>query len=326
MKHFKKIQIALCILGFGLLTWIILKIGPEKILGNFYDLSWRLVLVIAVTSSGHFFNTLGWLQFFKANKTPVSLWDLFKIKIAGEATNTLTPLSFVGGDPIRAIMLHHKEPQVAGSASIVVDRTVFVISTVLLVIAGLMMGFLKLSIPLEIRLILIGAITALILGLFFLIRHQRGGFFISTLGLAKKFRIRKEYSEKTLEKCREFDDSIKLFYGRNKRRFAASILFHFLGRFVGVFEVFFLAYFLGIPMDFWTAFFLTALFPLLNFAFGIIPGNVGVLEGATGVAFHLLKLGLADGVTLQLCRRIRSVFWILVGLLIIASHGKKQES
>ncbi len=141
----------------------------------------------------------------------------------------------------------------------------------------------------------------------------------------KKFRIKKEFSQKTLDKCHEFDHDIKLFYKRSKKRFSLAIVYQFLGRCDGVLEVYLLAYFLGIPMDLWTAFFLTALIPLFNFVCVIIPGNVGVLEGATGIAFHLLKFSMADGVTLQLCRRIRSIFWTLIGLFFIASHSKKMN-
>ena len=321
-KHFKTFQAVLCVLGIVLLTWIIVKIGPLQILENFQTLSWRLLLIIALASISYMFHTLGWLQYFKANNKDISFWKLFKIKIAGEATNTLTPLSFVGGDPVRAILLHNSDPSLGSGASVVVDRTVYVISTILLITLGLIMGFMRLSIPSEIRMTLLFIIVLLIVGLYLLIHHQRGGFFISMLNLAKKMRIKKDFTEKTLEKCHALDTSIKTFYMSNKRRFLLSIFLQFLGRLEGVLEVFLLSYFLGIPMDFWTAFFLTALFPLLNFAFGIIPGNVGVLEGATGIAFHLLKLGVADGGTLQLCRRIRSVFWILVGLIIMARHDQ----
>ena len=132
--------------------------------------------------------------------------------------------------------------------------------------------------------------------------------------------MKKDFSEKTWKRLERLDDAIHDCYRHNREVFWEALSLHFLVRVVGVFEVYLIGRFLDIPMSFMAALFLTSVTPLINMLFAIIPNSIGVLEGSTALIFHWIGLVPADGVSLQIIRRLRSLIWTAIGLLVIATH------
>ena len=55
-------------------------------------------------------------------------------------------------------------------------------------------------------------------------------------------------------------------------------------------------------------------------AFKFVPFRVGVDEALTGALAPVLAVPAAVGVTLAVVRKVRSLFWAGVGLVVIAAH------
>ena len=82
---------------------------------------------------------------------------------------------------------------------------------------------------------------------------------------------------------------------------------------------------MGFPIELLHCLFLASLTILINMAFVFIPGSIGVMEGGYGALFYLLKLDPAYGVSIQLIRRIRALFYVFIGFVIIAIYKPKQD-
>ena len=70
-------------------------------------------------------------------------------------------------------------------------------------------------------------------------------------------------------------------------------------------------------LPFSTAYLLTALSVIINTAFFFVPSGVGVFEGGHVFLFHLLGLDAGIGLAVGLLRRVRKVFWVVVGFMMI---------
>jgi hypothetical protein len=57
--------------------------------------------------------------------------------------------------------------------------------------------------------------------------------------------------------------------------------------------------------------------------FKFVPLRLGVDEALSGVMAAVLQLSSATGVVLALIKKVRSIFWIGVGLLLIAAHPSR---
>ena len=133
----RALKIVALLLGVTLLVWIVRKIGIEELLSGIRALGWRLFIPILIIFPCYLLYTVSWQLFLKRfEHHSIPFWVLFRIKVAGEATNTLTPLNFAGGDPLRIWLLSKNFPTAIGGASVVVDRTLQMLAVVSLMFLG----------------------------------------------------------------------------------------------------------------------------------------------------------------------------------------------
>lgn len=321
----RALKVIAFLLGLFLLLWIVRKLGVQELLTGFQTLGWRLLIPIAIIFPCYLLYAVSWQLFLKRfEHHSIPFWTLLRIKIAGEATNTLTPLNFAGGDPIRIWLLSRNFPVAIGGASVVVDRTLQILAVVSLIFLGNVAALFKLDLPLYAKNLL--GITAGFLLLFILafVFFQTRGFFQSILKLLTRLKIRK-FSEKTTQRVKELDLHVGRFYKEDKKLFFFCYLMHFAARLIGILEILFLARFLGVPMGPWEAVFFAAVIPVTNMLGAIVPGTFGVLEGVVSSLFYALHWDPASGVVLQIARRLRAFFWIVMGLVFVLMFKGKQE-
>src|SRR5262249_46203606 len=110
-------------LGLILFIYLIYKLKPAVLLQYLKAVGWNFLWILLVSLVWYFAYALAWEIFLKNLSKRVQLWDIFKIKIVGEAINTITPLGWGGGDPVRILLLKDHIPISEGTASVVVDRT-----------------------------------------------------------------------------------------------------------------------------------------------------------------------------------------------------------
>ncbi len=310
-------------LGAGLLIWIVRKIGLNELFSSFQTLGWRLIVPIILIFPCYLFYTWSWQLFLKRfEHHSIPFGALLKIKIAGEASNTLTPLNFIGGDPIRIWMLSKNFPKAISGASVVVDRTIQSMAIISMIFLGNLAALFKMDLSSGAKKILATTASFLILFIAFLIFHQTRGLSEKIFRLGQRLGL-KTFSEEHLHKIQELDRHVIEFYRRDRRLFFFCYLIHLAGRFVGMTELIVLGYFLDVPIGLWGALFFSAVIPVTNLIGAIVPGTFGVLEGVVSSLFLALHWNPADAIVLQIARRVRALFWILLGSLFILLSKEK---
>lgn len=323
MRYFKVVTL---LVGALLLFWIIRKLGIQELLNGFHLLGWKMVVPILIITPCYLLYTISWKLFLQRfDEHSIPYWTLFRIKVAGESTNTLTPLNFAGGDPVRIWLLSRFFPPQISGASVVVDRTLQILAIVTTVFLGNLAALFMLDFPAKVR-ILLGSVAGLLLVVvLFFIFHQTRGLFQKLLRLSHKFHI-KSFSEMTIKKVEELDGHIGNFYRRDRPLFVFCYFLHLLARLTGIAEIYCVARFLGVPMTLWGAVFFAAVIPMTNMVGGIVPGTLGILEGVMSSLFFVLHWNPAAGIVLQIVRRIRAFFWVLVGLLFLFLFKTKEKN
>lgn len=323
--NIKKIS-KLFFIALGITIVIVLanKLGFKSILNNLKTIGWSILPIFLITGFSYVLYTFAWNEFLKKLKGSINLWELFRAKIAGEAVNTVTPAGFVGGDPVRIYILKKHFPLTEGAASVVVDRTLQTIAVLAIIFIGMVAAFWKLPfLPLNLRygLPIVLIISAIFVG--FIFAHQRRGIFGFLLMLLKKLHIKKSFSETTLSKLQELDGNIADFYINNPKGFWIALSLHFCGRVLGIVEIFVIGKIFYPEFTISAAVLLGALAPLINFLFAFIPGALGIMEGAYSGVLYLLNMPPEVGLSIQIFRRIRTLFWILVGFIALSTLNKK---
>lgn len=323
MKKIKRITGPLFfMIGCTILYVMLKKFGFSQILTTIVELRYWVLFVCAFPLTWYVAQTLGWYFVMSETAQHVSFWQLLKIKLSGEAVNTMTPISFMGGDPVRIYLLKKRMPTTLSTASTVLDRTMQSLAVILFLLSGLGLAWLTIDLPpLWKKLFPIVVVTMLGLVWFF-IHHQRKGIFEFLSRLLTRLGFKRHQSERIQDRIAELDERIARFYGQHPWRFILVLLMHFLARVLGAFEIYFIAQFLNIDMGLLGGFYLASLSILVNFVFVFIPGSMGIMEGAYGALCHLMGLAGYVGVAIQLVRRLRALFWIFVGLLLMLLYNK----
>jgi uncharacterized membrane protein YbhN (UPF0104 family) len=327
-KHYRRLlQVVFLAVGVFLFVSVIKKIGWADVFHSVARINYWFILVLILSTFWYWLYTKGWQQLLKPFGGALSTYELFRAKISGEAVNCLNPANFVVGDPVRIYLVRKGFRVREGAASVVVDRTIHSISILFIILLGIIVGFPVLTfLPEEIQtwIPIFVAVLTILIALVIIFQHR--GLFVLPFKLLIRLNLKKEFALKAKAYMEELDDNIRSFYNINRNGFFAALVYHFIGRFLGIVEIYIYGIAITPDFTFQMAILLGALSPIITVTFAFVPGALGVMEGAYGGLLYVMGLDPAVGAAIQIGRRVRAGFWIVVGLVFLLLHRRSLRS
>ena len=313
MKRFRWLGL---LVGLFLFFWILRTSDLQQVWQKVSDLRWRFLFVLLFYVVIFGLDTLGWKFTFPPKIRARLRWDrLFRVRLAGEAVNYVTPTAWIGGEPVKAYLLSKRYgiPMADGMASVVIAKTTFSVSMFFFIITGIIVTLATRALdPAVFRWVwIVLPILGGLLGLFFLVQFlkpfQRG---TSVVG-----RFMPSWVRTIGSKVQGWDQAIAIFYRESPRVVFLSLGFHFLGWMAGVVEVYLILSLLKIPVSWSAAWSLEALWILLKTGAFMIPASLGASEGILLLICAGMGISAVSGLALALVRRARELVWTGLGLL-----------
>ncbi|MBT3605701.1 MAG: flippase-like domain-containing protein [Candidatus Latescibacteria bacterium] len=308
-------------IGLALLGWLIHNVGIGSAWAQVRLMGWGYVPILLLALSWHLSNTWAWAFCFDPTQSRPSIWSLFRTKMSGEAVGNVTPASHVGGEVAKAYMLRGQVSVARGVPSLVVNKTIELVSGLAYSLVGACVAVWQFSLPFEVQ---VGLGGALLLGTIAIVTafiSQRQNTFVWLVNLLARFRL--HFLESRRKQFEEMDRSIAAFYRQNRRGFGWCLGLHILSWILGTLEVYAILHLLGQPQPFVSAFLLMSLSLIINTAFFFIPSGVGVFESGHVFLFQLLGLSADLGLGVALIRRFRKIFWVTFGFVLMAIGRQK---
>ena len=309
----RSLRVALFVGGIALVAFLIARLGAAALVSALTRLTWwQLVLVCLPYALIMVVDTLGWRYTFAGKPAPYP--RLLAARTAGEALNIVTALGSVGGEAVKVWLLRPAIPYAESVPSVVIAKTTSTIAQVLFLTLGLILA--------ETTVTMNGQIVSAMLGLVALETLLVGGFLGTQLaGLVRRAGrlLARAGLLAEASHAERLDTSLRRFYRHRWRRFLLSVAFHLGGWMLGVLETMVILWVLDMPVGVGTAAVIEALGSGVRFATFLVPGSVGVLEGANAGVFAALGLGASAGLAFSLVRRARQVVWIGLGLLALVA-------
>lgn len=277
---------------------------------------WQFAVILLFYGVIFGLDTFGWRYTLNPQAISRVRWDrLFRARLAGEAVNYVTPAAWIGGEPVKAMLLsrRHGVPMADGIASVVVAKTTFTFSMLLFILTGLVVALLtqKVQGSLFSWVWTVLPVLTVLLALFLVVQ-----FFHPFRRMAGLFeRIAPRWFQSLEAKVQEWDHAIVGFYRRSPKALLYSLGFHFLGWMAGAVEVYLILRFLKLPVSWATAWSIEALWVLLKSGAFLIPASLGASEGVALLICMGLGVGAVSGLTMALIRRARELVWVGLGLL-----------
>lgn len=324
-KKAKIVQNLFFILGLFALGIMIYKIGLVNIWNDIKHTGWWFLPIIGLWCVVYFLNTIACnliIQDGSPEAKKVKFLRLFKLVISGFAINYLTPFGLMGGEPYKIIEL---QPvlgiQKATSSVLLATMMHFVSHFIFWMVSIPLLLFLVpvLSDTVALGMILSSA-TSFLLLLWAYRVYTRGGVDRALLlgsrlpFIGKRIRAYKHLHQ---EKIDQMDSLISDLYKNRKKDFIISLLLELFSRFLICVEVLLMMMAIGWPVSFGQSVLIESIQSLVGNLFFFMPMQMGSREGGMIMVYGLLSIPLSYAVFVSLCKRLREIFWTVVGIILI---------
>lgn len=320
-------KIIVLIIGALIFGYMVYSFGVDNIFRNLERIGWYAFPIVGIWAVVYVCNAVAWR--FIINKPEIPFLNILSVTISGYAINYMTPLFHLGGEPYRVFALKdalgtHK------AVSVTISYVMLhFLSSFLIWIAALFV--ILIYIPMTAVLfsfVLISFAVFLFVIYLFLQGYKHGitkkfaSFFIK-LPLLNKYGGEVEKKEAILT---EIDGHIKELYRERKAGFLFANFFEVLSRIAATFEYYFILKAVGYQPTIVEAFIINAGLGLIANMFFVVPFELGVKEGGLYAIMGFLKYTPSIGIFIGIVCRLRELFWILIGLVLIMFTGGRRNN
>lgn len=307
-----------------------------------FDMSWDelwqhvlqagywLPAVILLWVPIYMINALSWQVIINDGVSrSISFWRVFKYTVSGYALNYVTPVGVLGGEPYRIMELTPYVGAAKASSSVILYAMMHIFSHfwfwAFSIVIYLIMYGRELTWGMGLGLLLASAFCAL--GIYFFMKGYKSGLAMRTLRFFGHWpligkRIRR-FTENNMETVQRVDEQIAALHSQRPTTFYWSLFLEFLARVVGCVEVMFILLIMTPNVNFFDCILMQAFASLFANLMFFIPMEMGTREGGFALVTHGLSMSGGFGVLTGLVTRLRELFWIAVGMILIRVGNKK---
>jgi len=322
----RKSKIILLLVGIAIFTYLVLDFGIDNILTNFHKTGWYFVPVIGVWAFVYLFNAFAWRLIIGNSNNKITFRKIITITISGFALNYITPSIAIGGEPFRIAELKESLGTSRAVSVTLLYTMIHILSSFVFWMLIILLALISLPLTTATKITLVITLIAFSAVVYFFISRHKKGVAKSLLNITLKIPIIKKLAAPLSGKAdslQKVDDQITELYLKRKPDFFLALFWEIFARIIGSLENLFILKAIGIDINFSEALYISAVSSLIINIFFFMPLELGSREGGLVLVLKTVGITSSLGIYLGLVNRIRELFWILIGLILIALSGKK---
>lgn len=314
------LRFAAVLLGVALAASLVRRTGLHILIQQTKAVGLGMALIIALGGISHLIKTWSWRLTFLCDLRQLSFGRAFVLRLLSEGMGKLGLLGQAVGETTRVFLLGSSVPVANSVSSVTLDRGLYLLTAVIVSVAGLISALCLVSLSGSWRLCLVLLTSVLLLLLVaIVIAMQRRWPLLSRCArmIARLPRCRAWVLGKQ-SVLRTAENNLQQFLHDAPGLFWGSLSLNLACHFLAILEVYLVLHFMQVPASLVQALIFEALTKLINVVGMFNPGNVGTYEGGNMILAKLIGASSATGLTLSLCRRARSLFWSMIaGLCLV---------
>ena len=321
------LRIPAALLGAALLSYLIYRAGPGRLFRDAKTIGWGMLAILAVTGFAHIVRTWAWRLALRGEAKQVPFSRTLSLRLISEAIGQLGVVGLMFGESARVGLLGSGVPIASAISSVAMDRGLFIAMGAVVTVSGILIAVLAFTLSGALR-IYASVFVAVLLGLLALavLAIQKDWPLFSgvanAVGRVPGFRGWLTGKKAVIESA---ERQFLQFHRQSPVAFWLSMFLNLGSHLLAVSEVYLILHFLGTHISFICALILESLTKLINVIGAVNPGNLGTYEGGNMVIGKLAGLSGAQGLTLGLCRRVRTMFWAIVGSICFAWYSRSNR-
>lgn len=309
------VAVAAALGGAILFGYAVRNVGWVDVAAGVRRVGWGLLPILGLAGLRFMLRAEAWRRCMPPS-TRIRFPQALAAYLAGDAIGNVTPLGLIASEPTKVFLVRHRLATREAASSLAIDVFLYSMSVVAMIAIGLVALLLTVSMPTVWRQVLALGLAGLVVGAAVAWRLL-GGTWSDARGVRPAWRAR-------LASLRE---SVRAFSSGQLGQLRPVILLHAAFHAGAFAEVFFALHLLmgDRAPTISQALIFTALDRVVIVAFKFVPFRIGVDEASSGGIAALLGWAPATGVALAIVKKIRSLVWTGVGLLLIAAHPGQAE-
>jgi len=323
----RHLRILALLLGTTLLAYLVMHVGADKLVENAKTIGWGILLVIGLAGVSHVIKTGAWRLTAPGELNKVSFARTLGLRLASEALGQFGVAGQFLGDGTRASLLGSEVETSSAISSVALDRGLFMLSGLIVMIVGLLTVMFVPAAPHGLRICASVTTVVLLILLFLTVWAVRQGWRVLSgaarvVGCVPALKAWLQRKESVIQSA---DQQLLQFHTRTPGAFWMSALLNFVAHGLAIAEIYLILLLMGSKVSPLGALMLESLTKLINAIGGLIPGALGAYEGGNMAIAKLVGMSASGGLTLGLCRRFRSIVWAIVGgiCLLYFSRSKR---
>ena len=306
--------------GIVLFAWFVRRIGALEIWNNVRQVGWGLSIIVAIAGLRFAARAAAWcLCVEPPHRLPFR--EAFAAVVCGDSFGNLTPLGPLVGEPAKAAYVRDTIPLGAALTALAIENLLYTLSAAAMIAVAMVALIFSFELPerlLEAGEWMVAAIL-LLLAAAIVILWRRPAIVSGALAtLLPESSAR----QSQVERVRATERQIYSFLTTQGAGVVPVVAFELLFHLLGVLEVHVTWWMMtGQPPPVLTSFVLEGANRMITVVFKLVPLRLGVDEMGTAAFTRLLGYGAAPGGSLAIVRKVRVVFWIVVGTILLVRRG-----
>jgi uncharacterized protein (TIRG00374 family) len=299
--------------GLDSIRFLILKIG------------WAFPFLFLPHVLVTIFEASGWWFAFPPNACRISKMEILRFSVAAKAIQHITPSISQGGELLKFHLLRLGGTSADTSmASVLAAKTTITLGELLFIGVGfaIVLHYIELGWLTAISVTL--GVLVMCLTVIGLLAWQRGGFFRLLVLAGRRFNVLTKFFNRHENFLSSTDSMLREYIGEG-RRFWLSTLVYFFAWLAGALEASVFLKLIGLPADLISAVIVQTWLVIVNRLTAFVPGNLGTHEAGAVMIFSFLGFSAEAAMGFALLRRVRQMFWIALGLGILAKTPRTKD-
>ena len=314
------LQAVAFLLGLVLLVYVINRVGVQPIFDALLKIGFGFLFLLAISGARHALRTLAMRTSVAPEHRTFGFRHAFAVRLGGEAISFLTFTGPLLGEATKVALLRKRVPLAYGVSALVVDNILYNLSVALFILSGAVVMLLAYNLPPVVQGVLysIAGAAFVLLAIAAWAARRRVMLLTWTIDLLGRLGIHPKFLTSRRNHISDLESNVYDFYSERPRAFFAMISLNLLSHASSVLEVYVTLRMLGYTPAVQAAYVIESLTKVINFAFGFVPGTIGVYEYGNTVILGTLGFAAAAGLTLALVRKAGTLFWTVIGLCVLA--------
>jgi len=296
---------------------------PATIFEKARLLGWGFVSLLLLSGLRQGLRSVAWRSCVEPDGHRPGLLDLFGLRIVGEALNDVTPAGPLLGETAKVLAVSRRMSTQSSASSVVIENLIYGLAAVLFILSGVAWALLTLATNHGFRWLAGGLVICFLLSMLFCfwIINRRVLFLGMIIDRLKGWGLNWGFLDRHERDVRGVEKSIYDFFLTRRSLFLYVLAIEIATNFTGIAEAYLVLKATTAHSSVLAAYLVESASRAVQLVFAFVPFGLGVQEGVAGATLQALGYAASEGVSLAVIRKIRTLIWVALGLLLVAKYS-----